>query len=187
MMKSRTLIACFKPETVHINSVRPVQLTVQRYMCWINKQNTNVQRIPVLQISSNGESKLQNISIEEILEKGNRKFHLRDKNIFNIYAQYAWNLQKFFFNQSSILHNILIFYNRDLRLLSKGKNTFFQNIFNSRFSDCVVSVSQNYTDLMNIYRLIILVESSKLCAILPRPQAACYILEIESIRKNYLK
>jgi len=86
MMKSRTLIACFKPGTVHINSVRPVQLTVQRYMCWINKQNTNVQRIPVLQISSNGESKLQNISIEEILEKGNRKFHLRDKNIFNIYA-----------------------------------------------------------------------------------------------------
>ncbi len=96
MMKSRTLIACFKPGTVHINSVRPVQLTVQRYMCWINKQNTNVQRIPVLQISSNGESKLQNISIEEILEKGNRKFHLRDKNIFNIYAQYAWNLQNFF-------------------------------------------------------------------------------------------
>ena len=34
------------------------------------------------------------------------------------------------------------------------------------------------------YRLITLVESSKLCAILPRPQAACYILEIESIRKK---
>ena len=34
------------------------------------------------------------------------------------------------------------------------------------------------------YRLITLVESSKLCAILPRPQAACYILEIESIREK---
>ena len=107
--------------------------------------------------------------------------------IFLTFTHSMHGIYRIFFNQSSILHNILIFYNRDLRLLSKGKNTFFQNIFNSRFSDCVVSVSQNYTDLMNIYRLIILVESSKLCAILPRPQAACYILEIESIRKNYLK
>ena len=90
MIKSRTFLSCFKPGTVHINSVRPVQLTVQRYMCWINKQNTNIQSIPVLQISSNGESKIKNISIEEILEKGNRKLHLRDKNIFNIYAL-SWN------------------------------------------------------------------------------------------------